>query len=163
MNKHVFPLLAAAAVLVAGCGTAGAPAVEGTGGTTAATPRSTPDPHPTPAKWPSYDVADYTYTLRVMCFCADRGVPVVVTVRDGQAVDAVYAHQGWGHAAGADAGSWLRLSINDVIDAANTRHAYQVRVVWPKGQDHPTSVYVDQDANMADEEIGYSVHDVTPD
>jgi hypothetical protein len=36
-------------------------------------------------------------------------------------------------------------------------------VDWPKGQDHPTSVWVDPDANAADEEIGYSIRNLTPD
>lgn len=162
MKRHLVPLLVGAAVLVAGCGSAADVAVDGTGGTPAASPRTTPHPHPTAAPWPAYDVPDYTYTLRTMCFCADRGVPVVVTVRDGEAIKAVYAHRGWGHAAGEPADGWLQVSINDVIDAANTRHADRVRVVWPKGQNHPTSVWVDPDANAADEEIGYSVHDVTP-
>jgi len=86
---------------------------------------------------------------------------VIVTVRDGEAVGAVYAHGGGGHAAGDDAGDWMRVSINDVIDAANNQHASQVRVRWPRGQDYPTSVWVDRDANMADDEIGYSIRGVT--
>lgn len=137
--------------------------MDSTGGTPEPTPRGTPDPNPTAAPWPAYDVEDYTYTLRTSCFCGDRGVPVVVTVRNGEATAAVYAHQGSGHAAGDPAGDWMRVTINDVIDAANTKHAYQVRVNWPKGQDYPTSVWVDRDQNIADEEIGYSIRNVTPD
>jgi major membrane immunogen (membrane-anchored lipoprotein) len=162
MNRHLVPLLLGTVVLVGGCGRAGEVAVGGTGSPPAATPHKAPDPHPTAAPWPAYDVPDYTYTLRTSCFCGDRGVPVTITVRDGKVVDAVYAHRGWGHAAGDPAGAWMRVSINDVIDAANDQDADQVRVVWPKGLDHPTSVWVDPDANAADEEIGYSVHDVTP-
>jgi hypothetical protein len=124
----------------------------------------TPEPssHPTGPPWPAYDVDDYTYTLRTACFCADGGVPVIVTVRDGVATDAVYAHRGRGHAAGEPAGDWMRVTINDIIDAANTRGVHLVRVRWPQGQSYPTSVYVDRDANTADEEIGYTVRDVTP-
>jgi hypothetical protein len=127
-------------------------------------PRGTPDSHPTAAPWPAFDVDDYTYTLRTACFCADGGVPVIVTVRDGEAVGAVYAvyaHRGGGHAAGDDAGDWMRVSINDVIDAANDKHASQVRVRWPQGQGYPTSVWVDRDADMADDEIGYTIRGVT--
>jgi hypothetical protein len=37
-----------------------------------------------------------------------------------------------------------------------------VRVRWPEGQDYPRSVFIDLDANGADDEIGYSIRDVTP-
>ena len=103
-------------------------------------PLSPPHPAPERAPWPAYEVDDYTYTLRTACFCADGGVPVVVTVRDGVATDAVYAHTGRGHAAGEPAGDWMRVTINDIIDAANTKGAHLVRVRWPQDQSYPTSV-----------------------
>jgi major membrane immunogen (membrane-anchored lipoprotein) len=163
MKKHVAPIVVGAAVLVAGCGTTGAGSLPAAGGTPEPASHGTPDPHPTAAPWPHYDVDDYTYRLRTMCFCANRGDPVIVTVRDGKAIDAVYAHRGWGHAAGDSAAYWMRLSVNDVIDAANDQHADQVRVRWPDGQAYPSSVWVDPDAGAADEEIGYSIGDLTPD
>jgi hypothetical protein len=160
MKRHLAPLVIGSAVLLAGCGSAGNLAADA-GGTPEPAPVTT-DPRPTEGPWPAYDVADYTYVLRTACFCADRGVPVIVTVRDGEATDAVYARDGRGHAAGDPAGDWMRVTINDVIDAANTQDAYQVRVKWPKGQDYPASVWVDRDAYAADEEIGYSVRHVRP-
>ncbi len=158
MKRHLVPLLLGAAVLVAGCGTAAESAVDRAGGS----PSPVTHPHPTAMPWPAYDVPDYTYTLRTSCFCADRGSPVVVTVRDGEVTYAVYAHRGWGHAAGDRADDWMRLSINDVIDAANDRHAAQVRVVWPEDQDHPASVWIDHDAGVADDEVGYTIRGVVP-
>lgn len=161
MKHHSVPLLLAATALVAGCGGARDGGAQDVGGT----PRpslGTPEPRPSGAPWPAYDVADYTYTLRTACFCVDGGVAVVVTVLDGVATDAVYAHAGGGHAAGDPAGDWMRVTIDDIVDAANTKDAYQVRVRWPQGQPYPSSVYVDRDANTADEEIGYSIRDVTP-
>jgi hypothetical protein len=153
MRKRLVALLVGSAVLTAGCGTTG-DVVRDAG--------ATPEPRPTGPPWPAYDVGDYTYTVRTACFCADRGVPVIVTVRDGKVTDAVFAHRGSGHAAGDAAGDWMRVTINDVIDAANTTDAYQVRVHWPDGRAYPTSVWVDQDENAADEEIGYSVRHVVP-
>jgi uncharacterized protein DUF6174 len=159
MNRHLVPMLVGAAILVAGCGT-GRTVAEDAGGQ-GSTPTPAPT-HPTAAPWPSYDVADYTYTLRLTCFCADRGVPVTVTVRDGKVTDAVWARGGWGHRLGAPAGDWMRLTIDDVIDAANAEHAHSVVVTWPKGQDYPRSVWVDHSAAIADDEVGYSVSDVVP-
>lgn len=163
MKKHLASLLVGVAVLAAGCGAAGNVASDGSGGTPEPTHLNAQEPHPTAAPWPAYDVDDYTYTLRATCFCADRGVPVIVTVRDGAATNAVYAHKGRGHTAGDPAGDWMRVTINDVIDAANIKDAYQVRVDWPEAQDYPASVWVDRDANAADEEIGYSIRNVIPD
>ncbi len=160
MNKRLVPLLVGVTTLVAGCGSFGH-ATTARGGTPEPAPRGTPESHPTATPWPGFDVDDYTYTLRTACFCADGGVPVIVSVRDGEAVGAVYAQRGRGHAAGDDAGDWMRVSINDVIDSANNEHASEVRVRWPQGQDYPTSVWIDRDANMADDEIGYSIRDVT--
>jgi hypothetical protein len=160
MNKHLVPLLVGAAALVAGCGTAGGTALDATGTPGATT--ATPEPHPTAAPWPAYDVDDYTFTLRTMCFCFERGVPVVVTVRDGQVTKAVYAHRGYGHDAGDPATRGLVVTINDVIDAANTKHAHQLQVRWPEGQSYPSYVWVDLDANAADEEFGYTIRDVVP-
>ena len=162
MKNHSVPLVLAAAALLAGCGATHDVAVQDTGGTRGPASHGTPEPHPSGAPWPAYDVDDYTYVLRTACFCADRGVAVVVTVRDGVATDAVYAHAGSDHAAGDPAGDWMRVSINDVIEAANTTDAYQVRVRWPQDQPYPASVYVDQDEHTADEEIGYAIRDVTP-
>jgi hypothetical protein len=161
MNKLLVPLLVGAAVLATGCGTARSTGAAEPLASPASSP-SSPGSHPTAAPWPSYDVADYTYTLRTSCFCADRGIPVTVTVRDGVVTQAVYARSGWGHRAGDRAADWLRVTINDVVDAANTPHAASVQVRWPQGQDYPSSVWVDPDASTADEEMGYTISDVDP-
>src|SRR4051794_6581196 len=118
MSRHLVPLLVGAAVLIAGCGTAARGTVAADSPDSAS--RGTPSTPPTAAPWPSYDVADYTYTLRTSCFCADRGVPVTVTVGDGKVTRATYARPGRGHTAGDRAPDWLQVTIDDVIDAANT-------------------------------------------
>jgi len=142
----------AAVGLLAACGdTAGA----SSSGVTS-TPTDVPSEHPTAAPYPDFAPTDYTYVLRVSCFCADRGA-VVVTVQDGEVTTAV------SKGSGATAPKYRRLTINDIIHAANdadAEGAAQVTVKWRRGQDHPTSVYIDQDRNMADEEIGYAIRAV---
>jgi uncharacterized protein DUF6174 len=161
MTKRWVPLLAVVALLVAGCGSGGGSRAAD-GATPTPTDVGSPVPRPTGPPWPAFDTDDYSYTLRITCFCPDAGQPLRVTVRDGKAVAAVFIHGGRGHAAGDDAGHWNRVSIADVIDAANDERAYRVRVRWPEGQAYPSSVYVDLNANGADDEISYSVRDVTP-
>jgi hypothetical protein len=53
-----------------------------------------------------------------------------------------------------------RLTISDVIDAANSTEAARVDVSWPAGQTYPSSVRVDMSKRMVDEEIGYSISNV---
>jgi hypothetical protein len=131
-------------------------------GETSTEPTSTPEPgeEPTVGTYPAFEPEDYTYTLVLACFCAGGGTPVDVTVRDGEVVDAVYDGDGRGAEAGTPAEKLMWVTINDVIDEANNTDAASVQVEWPAGQDYPTSVYVDQDLNTADEERGYHVSKV---
>jgi hypothetical protein len=170
MRWHPVPTLAALALLALlnGCGSQ-----EAVDGAEHAQDPGTPTRGTTPTSdpgsalssgppWPLYDVEDYTFTLRVHCFCPDAGVPVTITVTDGEVVDAVFAKKRSSRPAGAPAPEWRRVTINDVIGAANDTDAYTVDVRWPAGQDYPTSVWVDRDADTIDEEIGYTIRDVDP-
>lgn len=123
---------------------------------------SSPTAPPTVGTYPAYPETDYDFTVAVSCFCADAGVPIRVEVRDGKAVAASFVKKGRGHAKGDPAPDYRRISLADIIDAANDTEAATVTVDWPEGQAYPSSVYVDQDEMMADEEIGYDVSDVEP-
>src|SRR3954454_1875840 len=129
MSRPMFATVAALAAvpaLLAGCGPSGSDALRGTQtgatqtrGTQAGGPGpsvSTPAGRPSGPPWPTYPVYDYRYQLRVVCFCAIRGVPVTITVHDGKVTDAVYAAPAPGHTAGEQVSQrWLRLTINDII------------------------------------------------
>jgi hypothetical protein len=123
-------------------------------------PTSTPTQEPTVGTYPAFEPENYTYTLVLACFCAGGGTPVDVTVRDGEVIDAVYDGDGRGAEAGTPADKLMWLTINDIIDEANDTGAASVQVDWPAGQDYPTSVYVDQDLQAADEERGYEISQV---
>jgi hypothetical protein len=133
--------------------------------TTSGTPSTSPTAAPTVGCYPEFGPTDYTYTLTVSCFCMGAGVPVQVTVAGGEGPGAVYAADDSGGRSGVKAGDvadklfWL--TINDVIEAANDTAAARVDVEWPAGQDYPSSVYVDGDELIADDETGYTVADVT--
>jgi hypothetical protein len=157
-------LALAAALTLAACGDdSGDGTATDPGGSTSPTPTASPTAGPTVGTYPPFGPQDYDYTLRVSCFCPDAGVPISVTVRDGDVTEAVYAESGRGVHAGEAVEEYRWLTINDVIDAANDTEADSVQVTWPDGQDYPTSVYVDQDEMMVDEEIGYAVSDVVVD
>ncbi len=118
------------------------------------------DPAVDPAVDRSFAPEDYTYTLRVTCFCPGAGDRIRVTVRDDEVVDAVYVANSRDHRRGDQAEEIRRLTLDDVIDAANDTRAFEVDVTWPDGQDYPSSVQVDPHERTVDEEFGYQVSDV---
>ena len=148
--------------LLSACGTGSDGAVVDPAPTnpTASSGSPTPEATPTVGSYPSFTPSDYTYTLRVQCFCAGAGTPIRVTVVGGKVTRAVYAESGRGVHRGDPADGRLAVTIAQVIGAANDTGAATVEVTWPAGQDYPSSVSVDQSKQMADEEIGYTVSDV---
>ena len=120
----------------------------------------TPSSSPTVGTYPDFEPQDYEYTLLVSCYCPDAGVPIRVTVSNGEA-DGVYAQKGSGFAKGDPVPEFRAKSINDIITALNgATEAESVTVEWPEGQDYPARVYIDESSRIADEEIGYTISDV---
>ncbi len=116
-------------------------------------PSTLPDPSNDSGTYPAYPFTDYAYTLRLSCFCPNAGAPYRINVQDGEVTQV--SHKG-----DVVTAEWLNLTLNDIIAAANDAGAHEVNVRWPQGQDHPTSVWVDQSRLMVDEERGYHVSDV---
>lgn len=128
---------------------------------TEGTQSESPSASPTVGTYPEFEPQDYTYTLLVSCFCPDAGVPVRVTVQDGEVEQAVYDARSSGIDRGDPAPDFRALTINDVIRELNAATgAASVRVDWPEGQDHPSEISIDQSERIADEEIGYTLTDV---
>ena len=118
---------------------------------------------PTVGTYPPYGPESYTYHLSVSCFCLGAGVPIKVTVEDSVVVAAVYLADDSGRSGvkkGDPADKRYWLTINDIIEAANNTTAASVEVDWPEGQDYPSSVYVDEDEQLIDEEVGYMLSNV---
>jgi hypothetical protein len=155
------PVLALlAAGVLAGCGSGDDDTVATDPAPTqpASTEASSPTASPTVGTYPEYANADYTYTLTMQCFCPTGGQPIAVKVVDGEVSSAEFT----GAAAATPVPDSMRLTVNDVIAEANDTTAAKVEVEWPAGQDWPTSVRVDQDEQMADEETSYELADVAP-
>ena len=172
-TKPALAALLAAALLSACGGHAGADIVADPAGSPSASPAASPtaSPSPTapteapkPGQLPDFPYADYSYTLGMACFCAFVDQRWRITVADGEVTDVAWATAGQGHQAGDRVGDQaLSLpTIQDVIDKGNDPGAAEVRVYWPAGQLYPHSVYVDQLANAADDEISYVLTDMVP-
>ncbi|CAN5316926.1 MAG: DUF6174 domain-containing protein [Nocardioides sp.] len=147
--------LAAVAILsLSACGNDDTVAIDpASAPTTAATPAEAP----TVGSYPAFDEPNYSFTVAASCFCAGRG-PVRITVVAGEVADAVMVHP---KRDGEVVPDYRLVTIDDVIDAANDTSAASVDVDWPTDQAWPDSVYVDPDLMAVDEEIGYTITEVT--
>jgi hypothetical protein len=156
-------LTSALALVVAACGgDDGTQVATDPGGEATTTAPVAPTVAPEPGSLPDYPYADYAYTLEQRCFCANIDQKYRLTVEGGKAVSVTWATAGQGHEVG-DAvpdGTYLMLSIQDIIDLGNDAEAAEVKVEWPAGQLYPTSVYVDRDRMIADEEVTWVISDV---
>jgi hypothetical protein len=155
----------AGADVVRDAGSTATPSASSTLTLTPADPTPTaPAEEPKPGALPDFPYADYAYTLGMQCFCATFDQRYRITVAGGQVTDVAWATTGDGHQAGDEVSnaSYLRITIQDIVDKGNAPGMAKVKVVWPAGQLYPDSVYVDKMANVADEEITYLVSDVVP-
>jgi len=124
---------------------------------------SGPTVAPEAGSLPDYPYADYSYSLEMRCYCANQDQQYRITVAGGEVTDVTWATEGDGHAVGDPVGDeYARVTIQDVIDKGNDPEAAQVDVEWPAGQDYPSSIYVDQDKMVADEEVTWVISDVEP-
>jgi len=99
----------------------------------------------------------------VVFSCANQDQQYRITVAGGEVSDVTWATEGDGHAVGDPVSDeYAQVTIQDVIDKGNDPDAAQVDVEWPAGQDHPSSIYVDQDKMVADEEVTWVISDVEP-
>lgn len=112
------------------------------------------------AQWRSQGLLDYQYTFRRICFCAPSATePVVVTVRGG----AIVGVQSVGSNAPVDADFYFTIEglfglLSDSIDAG----AAQVSADYDSARGFPTSGYIDRNAMIADEELGFTATDLRP-
>lgn len=157
MSRVRLVSLALLAVVASGC--SGGTTVADPGGSPSSPSSSSTGPGTTApsGRYPSYQPTSYTYTLRISCFCLDSGVPIRITVADGEATSAVYAQDGRGVEKGAAADDSRLLTINDLIDQANKEQPGSVVVDWPDGEDHPSRIVIEGNEMVADDGVSYEL------
>ncbi len=159
--RSIGTLAGAAAFLLALSACGSDDGTTATDGTTPAASGSSPVDGATaaPGDYPSFGADDYTYTLEMACYCP-LTMPIRVSVADGEVVDAVAAQDGGRIRKGAQVPEAGRLTIDDIIDAANDPGVDEVEVDWPTGQAWPDEVRIDRIAAARDDEVGYRISDV---
>lgn len=111
------------------------------------------------ALWESQEISHYRFELTVGCFCifSDR-MPLTVEVRDGSVVSMTGA-------GGADVEEF-RDFLSDfdtmeklfaLVDEAIKMKVQTLEVEYDPTYGYPVSIYVDPEALVADDEIGYYV------
>jgi hypothetical protein len=105
------------------------------------------------ALWVEADLDDYRMTLLRSCFCPEdyRG-PFEVAIEDGTVAEVTFQDQ--------DLPTDRALTVEalfDLLDDAYAQDAARVDVSYHPTLGYPTSLYVDYDTQVADEEIGYTV------
>ncbi len=112
-------------------------------------------PANTPAiAWADQGIDDYRYTVQVGCFCIVEATrPVVVEVRDGQAVSFTYADDG----TAADPALFERYGSMDkifvIISDAEAQNPVRLDVTYDEATGVPQSIAIDISEQMADEEL----------
>ena len=161
-----FALAAALATTLTACGGDDEAATATDTAPTTATAEPTPTAptvEPEPGSLPDFPYTDYAYTLEMRCFCANVDQKYRIEVAGGVVSGVTWATDGEGHQTGdAVADDYLEVTIQDLIDKGNDPKAAQVDVEWPAGQLWPTSIYVDGDKMIADDEVTWVISDVEP-
>lgn len=103
-------------------------------------------------RWQASGVADYTFAYEVMCFCLERG-PFTVTV-EGGAIQQIEP----------EAPDYRHLTLDSLyarVADAYAQDAALVRFQYAPAQNLLAGFWIDYSEQMADEEFGARVHQVT--
>jgi len=110
------------------------------------------------ARWIAHRPEQYAFNVRKACFCAVTG-EVRVYVRH----DSVLAVVGVPDARAIDTRNYESIEqLFDFIERAISNHAAVIRATYDPVLGYPTSIDYDGAANIADDEVSYTLSDVTP-
>ena len=105
-------------------------------------------------KWENASILDYSFTLKVSCYCTEEYIrPKTVLVRHGEILKV-------NNIAYSEEMHWGIFSINDLfkeIEKASNQNVAILETTYDSFYGFPTSLYIDRDERIADEEMGYSI------
>jgi hypothetical protein len=115
------------------------------------------------SRWQAAGIADYSYDVRVSCYCLDERTRTVrAEVRNGVPVSLTYVDSG----TAADTAMFDDVRTMDRLFATLRQAVEREPYDWIAQYDGtwgiPLSVAVDYDATMVDDEIGYVVTSFGP-
>lgn len=119
-------------------------------------------------KWASQDIDDYSFTLQRSCFCRGDAIrPINIEVRDGEVSSARYADTGELIPDDSQYNKQSVYNLNadglfNLVEQGIKSGAEKVDVSYDKTYGLPTSIYIDQSTQIADEEMGYTISNFRP-
>ena len=114
-------------------------------------------------RWERLGWDDYTYQFRWNCFCASPFISrVELVVRDGVLVSGTLVDSSRA-LTDDELADWRTIDgLFDLIDDARSRDAHQIRDTYHAEFGYPLEVWIDYEANVADEELGFEILSVQP-
>ena len=106
------------------------------------------------ARWTRAGISDYNYKLTVSCFCSETGT-FDVEVRDGVVVN-INPSAGVNSSGGESVGQTID-ELFAVLAQAYAQNADQVLVEYIALLGYPTSISIDYNQDVTDDEIFYGV------
>ncbi|MBO0613644.1 DUF6174 domain-containing protein [Thiothrix fructosivorans] len=119
-------------------------------------------------KWDSLGISDYSFTLQRSCFCTpDSTRPITIQVRGDSVTSARYADTGELIPDDRQTNKQSIYNMNadgvfNLIEQGIKSGAAQVDAKYDAQYGLPTSIYIDQNQQMADEEMGYTISNFQP-
>jgi len=112
-------------------------------------------------QWQAQDLSDYRFQFRWQCFCPeDYREPVWITVRDRE-IASVETVDPDSDVTPLDKSEYRTMDgLFDLIWEGVDQEAYEIRVEYDDALGYPTSLYIDYQANIVDEERGFSVSEL---
>lgn len=110
--------------------------------------------------WRSQGLSDYSFVFSRSCFCVfEAREPVTITVRSGNIAAVASVANG----SPREASTYQTVEgLFDQIQRAIDQDAASIRAEYDRTRGHPTSVYIDLDQRIADEEISFETTGLTP-
>jgi hypothetical protein len=135
-------------------------------GSTSSTPQQQLDANR--QKWDSLGISDYSFTLQRSCFCTPESTrPINIQVRGDSVTSATYADTGELIPDDRQTNKQSIYNMNadgvfNLIEQGIKSGAAQVDAKYDPQYGLPTSIYIDQNQQIADEEVGYTVSNFKP-
>ncbi|MEK9659588.1 MAG: DUF6174 domain-containing protein [Chloroflexota bacterium] len=112
------------------------------------------------ARWERAGLRDYDYGIAWHCFCIFGGSPMTVHVRDGQVAGVEVANP-LAPPVHLDAPTHTMDGLFGLLAEAYAQDAARVDVTYDEALGYPTSVYIDRSETTIDEELGWSISELT--
>ena len=108
-------------------------------------------------KWEALAVYSYSYTFQISCFCRrEATLPKAVQVVNGK----IEKVDGASYDEDEHWGVQTIDHLFDLIEEAEKDKVHRLEAEYDPDKGYPTSVYIDKELMMADEEMGYYVSDL---